>query len=123
MRIARREPPRAFQVGPMTIHHCADIELAPDEQVTLVTGSGTEYDIVRKSWGYYATPSTNRRLADHGLRAALSANADGRVALLLVELGHEEEFEAYLAQQGMRVIAWLDSDAAAAAAIEALERM
>jgi hypothetical protein len=122
MRVDRRDPPRAFQVGPVTIRHCADIQLAPDEQITLVSDSGTEYDVVRKSWGYYATPSTNRRLSDHGLRAALSANADGRVALLLVERGHEDEFEAYLAEQQMRVIAWLDSDAAAAAAISALER-
>ncbi len=80
MRVERRDPPREFQVGPVTISHCADVELEPDEQITLVSGSGTEYDIVRKSWGYYATPSTNRRLAEHGLRAALTANADGRIA-------------------------------------------
>lgn len=122
MRIERREPPRAFQVGPITLCHCADVELAPDEQITLVTASGTEFDIVRKSWGYYATPSTNRRLAEHGLRAALTAGTDGRVALLLVERGHEDAFEAYLAEQRMRVIAWLDSDESAALAIDALER-
>jgi hypothetical protein len=122
MRVERREPPRTFHVGAITVHHCADVELAPDEQITLVTGSGTEYDIVRKTWGYYATPSTNRRLAEHGLRAALSANADGRVALLLVERGHEDDFEAYLAEQQMRVIAWLDSDEAVSAAIDTLER-
>jgi len=121
MRIDRRDPPRDFQVGPVTIHHCADVELAPDEQITLVSDSGTEYDIVRKSWGYYATPSTNRRLAEHGLRAALTANAEGRVALLLVERGHEDEFAAYLGEQDMHVVAWLDSDEAAAAAIAALE--
>lgn len=122
MRVDRRDPPREFQVGRLTLRHCADVELEPDEQITLLTGSGTEYDIVRKSWGYYATPSTNRRLAEHGLRAALTAGADGRVALLLVERGHEDEFEAYLAEQRMRVIAWLDSDEAVAAAIDALER-
>jgi hypothetical protein len=122
MRIERREPPRKFQVGAVTLRHCADVELDPDEQITLVTGSGTEYDVVRKSWGYYATPSTNKRLADHGLRAALAASADGRVAVLLVEQGHEGEFDAYLVGQRMRVIAWLDDDEAAAGVIDALER-
>jgi hypothetical protein len=121
MRVERRVPPREFQVGSITLRHCADVELEPDEQITLVSGSGTEYDIVRKPWGYYATPSTNRRLAEHGLRAALAANLDGRVALLLVERGHENEFEAYLSAERMRVVAWLDDDEAAAAAVAALE--
>jgi hypothetical protein len=121
VRVDRRDPPREFEIGEVTLRHCADVELEPDEQITLVTGSGTEYDIVRKSWGYYATPSTNRRLAEHGLRAALAANLDGRVALLLVERGHENEFEAYLSAERMRVVAWLDDDEAAAAAVAALE--
>jgi hypothetical protein len=122
MRVERREPPREFQVGQITLRHCADVELEPDEQITLVSSSGTEYDIVRKSWGYYATPSMNRRLAAHGLRAALAAGLDGRIALLLVERGCEHEFELYLAEQQMRVVAWLDSDEAVASTIERLER-
>jgi hypothetical protein len=122
MRVGRIEPPREFAVGDVVMRHCADVELEPDEQITLVTESGTEYDIARKAWGYYATPSMNRRLAGHGLRAALTANADGRIAVVLVERGHEGEFDAYLAEQRMRVVAWLDSDEGAAAAIERLER-
>jgi hypothetical protein len=121
VRVDRIDPPREFQVGEVTLRHCADVELAPDEQITLVTASGTEYDIVRKSWGYYATPSMNRRLAAHGLRAALTANRDGRVALMLVEAGSEPEFEAYVAEQKMRVAAWLDTDEAVAAALARLE--
>jgi hypothetical protein len=122
VRIERIEPPREFQVGQVTLRHCAEVELQPDEQITLVTGSGTEYDIVRKSWGYYATPSLNRRLAAHGLRGALTANADDRIALLLVECGHECEFETYLGAQQMRVLCWLDSDEGAALAIARLEQ-
>jgi hypothetical protein len=122
MRVDRIEPPREFQVGGVTLRHCADVELEPEEQVTLVTSSETEYDIVRKSWGYYATPSLNRRLVEHGLRAALTANADGRVALMVVEHGCEQEFGTYLDAQQMRVVAWLDSDDAVASVIERLER-
>jgi hypothetical protein len=113
-------PARTFAVGEITISHAADVALAPDEQVTFVTESGTELDVVRKDWGYYAT-SSNRRLRDHGLRMALCANDDGRVAVLLCEAGREEAFAAYIAEQPMRVVAWLDDDEAAAEAVRRLE--
>jgi len=113
-------PPRTFAVGEIEITHAADVALQPDEQVTFVTGSGTELDVVRKEWGYYAT-SSNRRLRDHGLRMALCANDDGRVAVLLCEAGHEQAFAAYIAAQPMRIVAWLDSDEAAAEAVRRLE--
>jgi hypothetical protein len=114
VRVEKREPPRRFEAAGVEIEHVADIELEPDEQVTF-TAAGTEWDVVRKDWGYYATPSLNRRLREHGLRAALTANADGRVALLLVEPDKQDAFAAYCREQSMRVLAWLDGDDAAEA--------
>lgn len=122
MRVERIDPPREFSAGGVALYHCANVELSADEQITLVSSSGSEYDIVRKAWGYYATPSMNRRLAAHGLRAALTVGADRKVALLLVESGREPEFEDYLADQQMRVLTWLDTDDAVADAVERLER-
>jgi hypothetical protein len=122
VRIERIDPPREFSAGGVTLHHSANVELSADEQITLVSASGSEYDIVRKSWGYYATPSMNRRLAANGLRAALTVGADGRVALLLVERGRRADFEGYLAGERMRVLAWLDTDESAATAVERLEQ-
>jgi hypothetical protein len=119
MRVQRREPPRTFAVAGVTIAHAADVELDSDEQVTFTSASGTELDVVRKDWGYYAT-SSNRRLRDHGLRMALCANDDGRVSVLLVEAGREAAFEAYMQAQPMRVLAWLDTDEAAAEAARRL---
>ena len=58
---------------------CGRIALAPDEQVTFTTEAGGEYDVTRKSWGFYATPSINGRLKTFGLRAALVRNVAGRV--------------------------------------------
>ena len=55
---------------------------------------------MRKSWGYYATPSLNRRLPSTAC-ARRCANADGRLCVLLVEAGHEADFDAYLADQSM----------------------
>lgn len=111
------DPPRCFTVGsasPVTIKDCARIELEPDEQVTFVTPSGAEYDVARKDWGFYATPSLNQRLPGFGLRALLAKNRDGRFCLMLVERGREPAMEAYFAEQGMSVACWLDSDQALA---------
>jgi hypothetical protein len=113
MKLSPRNPPRTFQVGEskdITISHCADVALDADEQVTFTTDSGTEYDVVRKSWGYYATGSLNGRLPDHGMRAALVVNDAGRLYLLLVERGKEPEFEAYLHAESQQLLTWLDRD-------------
>jgi hypothetical protein len=121
MDLTEINPPRVFTVGepPLELRHCADLELAPNEQVTLTSESGTEFDVVRKSWGYYGTPSLNRRLPDHGLRPAL-ALSHGAMFLMVVESGHEDEFAAYLDSQGMELIRWLDTDDAVAEAAERL---
>lgn len=111
MKLALSEPPRPFQVGRgnITILDCGSVALAPDEQITLVTEAGGEYDVTRKSWGFYAGPSLNARLPQFGLRAVLVRNPVGRYFVLLVERGHEAEFETYLDNEGMAVVTWLDT--------------
>lgn len=125
MRVRPLDPPRRFRVGAdddIEIVHVADVELDDDEQITFRAQSASEYDVVRKAWGYYATPSLNRRLPEHGLRPALCANADGRRTLLLVERGSEDTFGAYLADENMTVTAWLDGEPCAVCGAFALER-
>ncbi len=110
MKIAQYDPVRQFSVGhdgEIVLSHCGDVELAPDEQITFTSESGSEYDVVRKVWGYYATPSLNRRLPDHGLRPALVRSGE-LIYLLLVENGAEPAFHSYLESQNMEVMLWLD---------------
>jgi len=108
--------PRRFAVGnadKIEMRDCGTLALEPDEQVTLVTGSGAEYDVARKDWGFYATPSLNGRLESFGLRGVLIRNTlTGRYFVLLVERGHEDKFSAYMARESLEVVAWLDSTAA-----------
>jgi hypothetical protein len=108
------EPPRRFRVSgaglSLTLADCGRVELAPDEQVTFTTASGGEYDVTRKSWGFYATPSTNGRLQSFGLRAALVLSGRGRLFVVLVEAGKESEFLDYVQADQQRVLCWLDSD-------------
>lgn len=115
MNITPIDPPRVFVVGgdrPVQLKDCGRIELEADEQVTFVTESGAEYDVVRKAWGFYATPSLNRRLPSFGLLASLVKSRDGRCYIFLLERGKDAEFERYMESEGHRVICWLDSDAA-----------
>ena len=84
---------------------CAAIRLDNDEQVTFVTDDGAEYDVARKDWGFYATPSLNGRLSGFGLRGVLIRNRKtGRYFVLLVRTGHEAEFEQYCAQETLAVV-------------------
>ena len=115
MRIETRNPPRRYKVGSTEIFDCAAVELAADEQITFKTAGRDGYDVTRKDWGWYATPSLNGRLAAHGLRAVLAQNDAGRAFVLLVDAGREAAFEAYLAAEKMKVVAWLESDQAVAA--------
>jgi hypothetical protein len=114
MQITEIKPPREFEVGwtdqKIRIKDCAHVALQPDEQVTFFTESAGEYDVARKNWGFYATPSTNSRLPRFRLHAALVRNRIGQAFVLLVEEGHEAEFEAYVRSEQLRVIARLDRE-------------
>ncbi len=120
MKFDAKSPPRGFTVGNAVrfeMRDCGTLALEPDEQVTFTTPSGGEYDVARKDWGFYATPSLNGRLSGFGLRAVLIRNRlTGRYFVLLVEAGKEPGFAAYLEQESCETVAWLDTD-------EALERL
>lgn len=119
MIVKKKEPPRVFDVGFGKIIHiqdCGTVHLQPDEQVTFVTEQGAEYDLARKEWGFYATPSLNSRLLNFGLRGVLIKNRQSRYFVMLVERGKEPLFDEYLKVEGLEVICWMDTS-------EALERV
>lgn len=111
MKIDRIDPPRRFNVGIAEIElaHVADIALASDEMVTFRHEEGREFDVCRKDWGYYATPSLGGRLRRFGLRAALTRNIDTRHCfIVLVEEGHEVAWHAYNQAERQELVMWLD---------------
>lgn len=114
MKITPIDPPRAFEVGfdrKLLMKDCAHIELSPDEQVTLLTESGNEYDVARKSWGFYATPSLNGRLQRFNLRAVLVKNRLRQFFVMLVERGREADFQAYADAEPLQIVCWMDETA------------
>lgn len=109
MRFDPVDPPRRFKAGREAVVEMRDVgrlHLEPDEQVTFTTPAGAEYDVARKEWGFYATPSVDGRLPRFGLRACLATNGEGRTFVLLVERGCEEAFERYRAEHCL-AIEWL----------------
>jgi hypothetical protein len=120
MKCTLTDPPRVFEVGlneSIKLKDCASIDLEPDEQVTFKTESGAEYDLARKSWGFYATPSLNGRLQRFGLRGVLVKSVPGMFYVFLVERGKESEMQKYLDIEGHKIVTWLDTDTA----LEAVE--
>jgi hypothetical protein len=115
MNLDANTPPRVFSVGAqqqIQIKDCGKLLLDADEQVTLVTESGGEYDVTRKDWGFYATPSLNGRLPSFGLKAVLNKNrGTGRYFVFLLENGKEASFQAYLDVENLAVVCWLDNNA------------
>jgi hypothetical protein len=113
MKFSPKIPPRTFAVGnaaQFELRDCGTVELDDDEQVTFTTAAGAEYDVVRKDWGFYATPSLNGRLQQFGLRAVLIKNrGTGRFFVLLVERGREAAFDSYCGRENLGVVAWLDN--------------
>ena len=124
MELTANQPPRRFRpdpASPVELEDGGRLRLEPDEQITLCTGAGAEYDVVRKAWGFYAMPSLNGRLRRSGLRPALVKNAGRKYFVLLVEAGGAAAFELYLETERLDLVAWLD-DEEALAALEALVR-
>jgi hypothetical protein len=106
------DPPREFEVGLSQIirlKDCAHIHLQPDEQITCFTESGAEYDVVRKNWGFYATPSLNGRLQRYNLRAVMIKNRKDQYFVVLVERGKELLFVQYMAIDHLTIVTWMDN--------------
>ena len=107
-----KNPPRTFEAGfdiKRIIKDCGMVKLSPDEQITFVTESGNEYDLTRKNFGYYATPSLNGRLKRFDMRAVLVKNRHDQFFIILVEKGKEPLFDKYIKEEKMEVVVWMDN--------------
>ncbi len=111
MRVERKEPPREYTVGvrqQITIRDCGRVHLDDDEQLTFVH-QGKEYDFTAKDWGFYITQSINARVKENGFRIALIKSlARSRFFLFAVNTDRMEEFHAYLQDDQLELVQWMD---------------
>ena len=109
--INKKIPPREYKVGKkkqIKITDCGTVILEPDEQVTFITKTKSEYDITRKNWGYYATPSINGRLKNFHFKTAMVRDEKGMIYIMLVEKHMEFEFDKYIQDEKLTIVDWLD---------------
>lgn len=112
MKIKYNKPPRQYKVGNtsnITINDMASIVLKQDEQVTFSNGN-KQFDVCKKNWGFYATPSTNNRLKSFGYSTCICKNKQGHIYVLILDDDYEVEFQTYIKNEGLKVITWLDDD-------------
>jgi len=111
MKFKEKSPPREFKIGfenQITIKDCGTVLLKIDEQLTFVTEDRKEYDVARKNWGFYATPSMNGRLKKFGFKTALVKNSHGMYYIMLVEKNRINEFQNYLKEEKQSIEQWRD---------------
>ena len=108
MKIKKKK--RKFKTGITNIEitHVADLKLSDDELITIKVNKKTEYDITRKNWGFYSTPSINKRLLKYGFNSAITHNPKfGTYFMMIVEKNKKKMFLKYLKSQNMTLITWL----------------
>ena len=111
MKILEKKPSRSFIVGKnkdIKIEDCGSIKLDNNEHITFLTNDKKEWDILKKDWGYYATPSINDRLRKQGFRCALVKNKRGSTYIILIEQNKINQFDSYISHEENHVVMWLD---------------
>ena len=114
MDLELKRVPRKFKARPgsrQKVSDCGKIHLRADEQITLVTVAGKEYDVTAKAWGFYATPSVNSRLLHQGFRTALVRNPEGKVFVMIVAEDCLKEFQSHLKKEKQEILEWLHEHA------------
>ena len=107
MKIVKKN--RKFKVGMKKIEltEKAHIFLKNNEMFTL-KNKKMEYDIVKKDWGYYATPSINERLLKFNFKTCIIRNKISKnIFILIVEKKKIKNLNKYLKNENCKVIKWL----------------
>ena len=111
MKIKKKNPPRKFSVGlnyEITISDHGSILLKDNDQISFITEDDKEYDVVRKEWGFYATPSINGRLSNQGFKTALVKNKYSKYYIMVIDKKKMNNFKKYCKSEDQNIVEWLD---------------
>ncbi len=105
MKIKKNKIARKFKVGitKITLKDLGKIYLNKNEQVTFIRKK-SEFDIVKKSWGYYATPSINKRLKKFNFRTFITKNSQKSVYVMIVHKDKFKDFKKYLKGEKIKIL-------------------
>jgi hypothetical protein len=101
--------PRIFKVVKnKKIKEVGFLYLKNNEQITFINENKKKYDLVKKSWGYYATPSINDRLKKEGFKTALVRNKFDRYYIMVVDKKKINNFKNYCKAENQKIVEWID---------------
>ena len=83
------------------------IYLKENQQITFIEKFKKkikEYDVVKKSWGYYATPSINKRLKKFNFRTYITKNFYNHINIMIVHKEKDKNFKKYLKIEKMKIV-------------------
>ena len=106
MKLNIKKKPRKFLTGidnKIVINDLGSIKLKSNEQITFKKNNYS-YDLKKKEWGYYVTPSTNKRLINSGYKSYLVKNNNNRFYVLLVEKDKEDLFKKYIKKEKISIV-------------------
>lgn len=107
MKIKIKKKPRIFNVNvgntKIQLKDTAKIMLNKNEQVTFKY-LNSEYDVAKKDWGYYATPSINGRLKKFGFRTYLIKNKRDKLYIFLVHKNKMRAFKKYCKDDNQKIV-------------------
>ena len=111
MKIKILKKPRKYNVGlnnNITIKDLGRVELKPNEQLTFANGK-YEYDLCKKDWGFYSTPSINKRLKKFNFEVYLVKNSFNNIYLWTIEKKNKNKFHKYLKDENHVIVTRLDN--------------
>ena len=88
---------------------CGDITLKNNEQVTFTSTKSLSqnFDITKKSWGYYATPSINNRLLKNNFFSFIVQNKSTKNFFIMIANNRKlNGFYKYLKKENLKIIKW-----------------
>ena len=93
----------------IVINDCGKIILNNNEQVTFSDKykKNKNYDVTKKDWGYYATPSINNRLKKNNFISYIVLNKSTNLFfIMIVHKNKKNLFLKYLKKENLKIVTW-----------------
>lgn len=111
MKVYKRKKPRTFLVSEKNrifLKDVGKVSLNDNENLTISSTDKKNYEICRKNWGYYATPSINVRLKKNGFRTVL-VKQNKKLFILIVDNKKIKMFKRYIKLENYKIVKRLDN--------------
>ena len=93
----------------IVLKDCGKIILNDNEQVTFSDkyNKKNDYDVTKKNWGYYATPSINGRLKKNNFISYIVLNKSTNLFfIMIVHKNKKNLFLKYLKKENLKIVTW-----------------